>query len=103
MFKVCATQTFDKKANKLLSHEIIEKVANSVSKKPFSGRALGLPFLREKRIDDKRLYYLIYKEKRSVLFVAVSNKKEQQKTIDAIKKQLGEFKKLSDSFDFSFL
>lgn len=88
MFKVFTTETFDKKVAKLPSEqqENITKISISLSKNPHVGRPLSVSFLREKRIKDKRVYFLVYDN--VVLLVAISNKKNQQDTIDTIKGSL---------------
>ena len=49
--------------------------------------------LREKRLDGKRIYYLIFDDLKAVLMVAVSNKKAQQKVIDYIIENINVFRK----------
>lgn len=41
----------------------------------------GLSFLREKKFNGKRLYYLVYSQRSAVLVAAISDKKAQQATI----------------------
>ena len=55
---------------------------------PFQGRQLKYPFFREKKFNGKRIYYLIYQDMVVVLMVAISDKKTQQVTIDAIRANL---------------
>ena len=62
----------------------------------FVGQQLRYPFLREKRIKDKRVYYLIYEDLKLVLLVAVSGKKGQQSTIDHIVSQFKEYRKVAE-------
>jgi len=54
------------------------------------GKMLGLPFLREKRLNGKRLLFLVYEKEQAILLVMVTDKKHQQEDIDAIKDQLEE-------------
>ena len=58
---------------------------------------LSYPFLREKRVKEKRIYYLIYEDLKLVLLVALSGKKNQQATIDHIKNGLNEFRKVAEN------
>ncbi len=44
----------------------------------------GLSFLREKKFDGKRLYYLVYGPWSAVLVAAVSDKKAQKATINRL-------------------
>lgn len=50
-------------------------------------------FFREKRVREKRVYYLVYDDLSAVLIIAFSGKKEQKETIDEIVKYLPEFKR----------
>lgn len=56
------------------------------------GKSLGYSFFREKKIQHKRIYYLIYEELNVILLVAGSDKKTQQKTINTIKNLLPKYK-----------
>ncbi|MBI2550293.1 hypothetical protein HYV83_03890 [Candidatus Woesearchaeota archaeon] len=44
----------------------------------------GLSFLREKKFNGKRLYYLVYGQWSTVLVAAISDKKAQQATINRL-------------------
>lgn len=55
------------------------------------GDPLKYPFFREKKVGGKRVYFLIYSDIRAVLMVGISDKKEQQETIDDIKGRLEEY------------
>ncbi len=57
---------------------------------------MSYPFFREKRIKEKRIYYLVYDDLKLVLLVATSGKKDQQLTIDHIKHSLHEYKKIAE-------
>ena len=56
------------------------------------GRSLGYDFFREKRLNGKRTYYLVYTDLSSLLMVFISNKKLQQATIDIILSRLEIYK-----------
>ncbi len=92
-FKVFRTITFDKEFDKLPQSEKkeVEKFEIHLCENPFVGKPLGFVFLREKRLNGRRIYYLIYEEFVIVLMVAISNKKTQHATIDAIKEKLDEY------------
>ncbi|MEK6860462.1 MAG: hypothetical protein AABY07_00685 [Nanoarchaeota archaeon] len=99
MFKVFRTEEFERLMHKLLTKEQqdrVIKIEEEISKVGFTGDPLGLNFLREKRISEKRIYFLIYEDLKSVLMVSISNKKTQQETIDKIKEYLPEFRRLMD-------
>lgn len=72
------------------------KIPKKLAQNPFVGDPLGHRFLREKRIKEKRIYYLVYEDLELVLLVAASGKKKQQITINHIKDQLDEFRTLAE-------
>jgi len=59
---------------------------------PYVGDQLRYRFLREKRIKEKRIYYLVYDDLLAVLLVAISDKKTQKETIDRIVKYFKEYR-----------
>jgi len=89
------TKTFKKEFDKLSApeKEAMKKIFLQLKENPFVGDAIRYKFFREKRIKEKRLYYLIYENLTIVLVVASGRKKVQQKTIDKIISLLPEFKK----------
>jgi len=98
MFKVIGTDTYLKEISKWSNPEIeaAEKIPKQLAENPFVGQQLRYPFLREKRIKEKRVYYLIYEDLNLVLLVAVSGKKDQQATIDHIVSQFKEYRKVAE-------
>lgn len=56
------------------------------------GQPLGYPFIREKKFDGKRLYYLVYLEWHAALLVTFSDKKTQAQTISFIKQNLPSYR-----------
>lgn len=54
---------------------------------------LGYKFFREKRFDGKRLYYRVYDDCVLILIVAISDKKTQQSTTNAIKQAFEIYRK----------
>ncbi len=98
MFKVIGTDTYLKEIEGWPKDykEIVEKLPKKLSINPFVGDQLSYRFLREKRIKEKRVYYLIYEDLKLVLLTAVSGKKDQQATIDHIKDNLDEFRKVAE-------
>lgn len=95
-FKVFRTKTFDKEFDKLPKTEQreIENFEKNLSENPFVGKPLGLVFFREKKLDGRRVYYLIYEDFVIVLMVAIGDKKAQQATIDSIRGKLNEYSEL---------
>ena len=59
-----------------------------------TGRPLGYPFFREKKMGKYRMYFLIYEDVDTVLLVTISDKKAQQDIINTIKSQLDYYKEL---------
>ena len=59
---------------------------------PYVGDSLQIRVLREKRLDEKRIYYLIFDDLNAVLFVAISNKKSQQATLDWILRDINKYR-----------
>ena len=99
MFKVIGRETYLQEINKWpkSDKQIAEKIPAKLAENPFSGSPLGYKFLREKRVKEKRIYYLVYEDLNLVLLVATSGKKNQQSTIDHIKIHLEEFRKISEN------
>ena len=98
MFIVIGTDTYLKEVGKWpkFDRQEAEKIPNQLKENPFVGKPLSYPFLREKRIKEKRVYYLVYDDLKLVLLVATSGKKDQQTTIDHIKVHLKEFRKVAE-------
>lgn len=99
MFKVIGTNTYLREIRKKwpkTDREAVEKIPKQLAENPFVGKPLNYPFLREKRVREKRVYYLVYEDLGLVLLVAVSGKKDQQATIDHIKEHLKEFKQVAE-------
>ena len=98
MFKVIGTNTYLKEIEKLTKadKEAAEKLPKKLAINPYVGNQLSYHFLREKKIKDKRVYFLIYENLNLVLLVAVSGKKDQQVTIDHVKDNLHKFRKLAE-------
>jgi hypothetical protein len=56
------------------------------------GDQIRYKFFREKRIREKRIYYLVYDDLSAVLIVAFGSKKAQQETIEEIIKDFAQFR-----------
>ena len=99
MFKVIGSNTYLEQINKWTKtdKEAAEKLPKKLSENPYVGRQLSYPFLREKRIKEKRIYYLIYEDLKLVLLVAVSGKKDQQETINHVKENLYKFRRVAEN------
>lgn len=104
MYKVFSTETYDREVRKLPKEYqlMAERIAKELSFNPYSGRGLGYEFLREKRIKEKRMYFLVYDDIVLVLLIATSGKKDQKATINHIKNHLKEFKKYAEELSKRF-
>lgn len=107
VYAVYVTDSFEREINKLpkYNQEIIRKIFLQLKNNPYAGDQIRYKFFREKRIKEKRIYYLVYDDLRLVLIVAISDKKTQEETINKIVEYFKEYReyaeKLSNSFDFS--
>ncbi len=90
VFRVYRTDEFDKQLSKLSrsEQEDIHEFEKKLSINPYAGKPLGYRFLRENKLDGKRVYYLVYEDLIIILMVAISNKKEQKDRIRSIKENL---------------
>ena len=93
-YAVYTTESFEKEVEKLSKADrlIIKKIFLQLKENPYVGDQMRYKFFREKRLREKRIYYLIYDDLSAVLIVAFSDKKAQEETIDEIVKYLPEFK-----------
>ncbi len=94
-YAVYTTESFEKEIETLSESEkkIIKKIFLQLKENPYVGDSIKYRFFREKRLREKRIYYLVYDNLSAVLIVAFGSKKVQQETIDEIIKELPEFKK----------
>jgi len=98
-YAIYTTESFDKEIEKLSQSdkEIIKKIYLQLKENPYVGDQIRYRFFREKRLREKRLYFLIYDDLSTILMVALGGKKAQQETIDEIIKLLPEFKKYMEN------
>lgn len=91
---VYVTESFEKEMEKISQSEKekLQKIFLQLKENPYVGDSLQYKFLREKRIKEKRVYYLVCDDLKAVLIVAFGGKKAQQETIDEIIKLLPEFR-----------
>ena len=94
-YDVYTTENFDEQFRKLTIEEQkrVKKIYLQLKEYPYVGDQLRYKFLREKRLKEKRIYYLVYDDLKTVLVVALSTKKTQQETINRIIKYLDEYYK----------
>jgi hypothetical protein len=96
LFAVFRTQSFLERFSSLekREQEWIEKMEKQLQVNSFAGKPLGFKWFREKKFENKRLYFLVNEQKEAVLLVAFAPKKEQQKIIDYITTNKEEYRKL---------
>ena len=75
MFKVIGTDTYFRELKKFpkSDQEVARDIPQQLCANPFVGKQLTYPFLREKKIGGRRIYYLIYEDLKLVLIVATSD------------------------------
>ena len=66
----------------------INNLVQQLADNPYVGDSLQIRFIREKRLDGNRIYYVVFDDLKKVLIVAISDKKTQQKTIDSIRSNI---------------
>lgn len=95
VYELKETEEFRKRYDKLPQDIKLgfEKRFMKVQEDPFSiGKPLNFRWLRELKNHKYRVYYYIYRVEVIVLFVGVSDKKNQQEIIDLIKENRDNFK-----------
>ena len=93
-YEVYTTESFDKEVEKLPKgdQEIIQKMFLKIRDDPYTSDQLRYRHLREKRIREKRVYFLVYDDLQATLIVAIGGKKDQQATINHIVKYFDEYR-----------
>tara|TARA_Y100000034_G_C6899159_1_gene415270 strand:- start:891 stop:1187 length:297 start_codon:yes stop_codon:yes gene_type:complete len=86
MNEVCETETFSKiyDASDYQEQKWIDKIKDQLSENLRVGRPLRFDWFREKKLDNKRLYYLTNEKSKKAILIAFGTKKDQQKIIDHI-------------------
>jgi len=95
MWELRETSEFEHKFEEL-PPDIKERFENQIKKlqdNPYTlGKPLGYPWFRELKNDKWRVYYLVYDQLVVILFVGVSDKRNQQAVINIVKNNLKLFK-----------
>ncbi len=93
-YKIFHSKTFDDKLKEFDNefHRWLDKIEDQLVEFPYVGDPLGVKWLREKKHDKFRVYYLIYENLKSVYMVGISEKKDQQRVINGIKMMLDFYK-----------
>ena len=86
-YKVYRSQSFQGEISKYDKSVLdrIDKIEDKLMFNPNYGTPLGTKWFREARLENYRIYYLIYEDLQAIYMVAISGKKDQQKTINTIK------------------
>ena len=86
-YKIYTTEEFDRDYKRLdQSLKIqIDKEIEKLETNPYASKPLNYLFFREKKVRNYRVYFLIYDDLVIVFVIAISDKKNQQRTINTIK------------------
>ena len=86
-YRIFTTEEFDRDFEKIdySIQKQIEVILEKLEVNPYVGKPLGYEFFREKKIQNYRVYYLIYDSYVAVFVIAISDKKDQQDVINKIK------------------
>lgn len=63
----------------------VDKIEGKLVDNPKYGNPLGTEWFREARFENYRVYFLIYEDLQAIYLIAISGKKDQQKTINTIR------------------
>ena len=77
MFRIFTTKEFDEDFDKIdeSDKQRIRKIFEQLKEQgDYVGKPLGLPFFKEKRFGEKRLYFLVYEKFMVILAVKKPNK-----------------------------
>ncbi len=99
-YEIYETETFSRIFETLTGkeREWIRKMKSQLKANPKAGKPLHFDWFREKKFENKRLYYIISMKKPRILLISYSVKKEQQKIIDYIILHKEEFIEFLNSF-----
>ncbi len=94
VFVMFHSHTFDKVLEKMPKdfQEWVDRIEDQLVINPYVGDQIRVPWFREKKKDNFRIYYLIYEELNRVYLVAISDKKDQKAVINSIWIFLDQFK-----------
>lgn len=94
MFRIFKTATFDEEYATLDGSErsrVDNLIEDLFENGDLTGKPLQVPFFREKKFGGKRVLYLVYKQFSSILIVGITDKKEQQATINEVLVHLDQY------------
>ena len=86
-YKVFRSVSFQKELAKYAKNiqDRVDKIEDNLIHNSKYGNPLGTEWFRESRFENYRIYYLFYEELDAIYIVAISGKKDQQKTINTIR------------------
>lgn len=86
-YKVYRSESFQEEVSKYdkVFQDRIDKIEDKLMFNSEYGTPLGTKWFRETRFEGYRVYYLIYEDLQAIYMVAISDKKDQQKTINTIR------------------
>ena len=93
-YKVFRSVSFQEEISKYDKNiqDRVDKIEDKLVYNPEYGNPLGARWFRESRFENYRIYYLVYEDLQAIYIVAISSKKDKQKTINTIKLFLDFFK-----------
>ena len=94
-YKIYHSYFFDEKLKNYDSEFFrrLDKIEDQLVENAHQGDPLNIKWFREKRIDEKRVYFIIYEDLGAVFMVAISGKKDQQKVINTVRLLFDSFRK----------
>ena len=86
-YKVFRSVSFQKEIAKYDKNiqDRVDKIEGNLEYNSKYGNPLGTEWFRESRFENYRIYYLVYEDLDAIYIVAISGKKDQQKTINTIR------------------
>ena len=83
MFDIFRTDNYEKKLDKSDNKErqILIDFEAELTTKPYRGKPLNNPFLREKKFDGKRALFIIDDNLCRILFITITTKNDQKEVI----------------------
>lgn len=93
-YRIYRSMMFDKKIEPFSDEfkKQISRFEDQLAENPHVGKPLGFTWFREKKADKFRMYYLVYEDLQAVYILTLSEKKDQQKTINTIKMFLEQYR-----------
>ena len=95
-FTIINTDEFAKSIKELSKDVriVFNKKIKSLNDNPYQGKPLGTKWFRELRYRKYRVYFEIFDEKKILLLVGISQKKNQKEIINILKKNSEVFRKM---------